>query len=103
MSAPKGHPLSTDHDSPDAYPYFLWDDPMTNAELRERLRTASHEERTRLLGKILREARDDEVWRYVTPQEFVDRWDELARHLGRSRSFWEYLLGSWKRMGLVRG
>ncbi len=51
-----------------AFPYFLWDDPMTNRELRERLDTASTVERMRLLGKILREARDTEVWRFTTPQ-----------------------------------
>lgn len=37
----RGVPLSTDLDDAKAYPYFLWDDPMTNRELRARLRTAS--------------------------------------------------------------
>lgn len=95
--------LSTDLDTPHAYPYFLWDDPMTNAELRERLATASPPERTRLLGKILREARDTEVWRYITPEEFARRWDELAPHLGRRRPFWEWLFGEWRRQGLIDG
>jgi hypothetical protein len=86
-----GVPLSADFDDPDAFPYFLWDDPMTNRELRERLRTASPPERTRLLAKILRQARDSEVWRFTTPQEVVSAWPDLARHLGRRRPFWEFL------------
>lgn len=98
-----GHPLSTDLDDPDAYPYFLWDDPMTNAELQQRLATASAPERTRLLGKILREANDQECWRYITPQQFADRWSELVPHLGRSRPFWRWLLDEWTRQGLIRG
>ncbi|MCC6406270.1 MAG: hypothetical protein IT453_03820 [Planctomycetes bacterium] len=94
--------LSSDLDDPNAYPYFLWDDPMTNSELRERLATASPPEHTRLLGKILREARDTEVWRYITPEEFARRWDELAPHLGRRRPFWEWLFTSWVSQGLLQ-
>ncbi len=93
--------LSTDLDDPNAYPYFLWDAPMTNAELRNRLSTASPSERTRLLGKILREARDTEVWRFITPEEFASRWDELAPHLGRRRAFWTWLFAQWRRQGLL--
>ena len=93
--------LSTDLDSPDAIPYFLWDEPMTVAQFRERLQSASVEERSRLLGKLLREARDTDVWRFVTPEEVWTRWAELSRHLGRRRSFWEFLLGAWEREGLL--
>ncbi|MFQ5653365.1 MAG: hypothetical protein ACE5GW_01370 [Planctomycetota bacterium] len=46
--------LSTNLDDPDATPYFLWDEPMSVAELRRRLETASRPERLRLLGKIRR-------------------------------------------------
>ena len=69
-------PLSTDLDDPSAVPYFLWDEPMTVAELRARLGTASPPERTRLLGKILREARDTDVWRFTSPAEVSRLWPE---------------------------
>ncbi len=59
--------LTTDLDDPAAVPCFLWDEPMTVAELKTRLAAASPPERARLLGKILREARDVEVWRFTTP------------------------------------
>jgi hypothetical protein len=94
-------PLSTDLDDPAVVPYFLWDEPMTGAELRARLATASEPERDRLLGKILREARDTDVWRFVTPEELAARWPRLARHLGRRRAFWEFLLGRWRQAGLL--
>ncbi len=95
--------LTTQLDDPEAIPYFLWDDPMTMRELRARLDSASPPERARLLGKILREARDPDVWRFTTPEEVAARWSELAPHLGRRRAFWEYLLGAWRRHGLLRG
>lgn len=99
---PEGVPLSSDLDDPEAFPYFLWDDPMTNRELRERLRTASPPERTRLLAKILREARDTDVWRYTTPAAVAEAWVALSLHLGRRRAFWEFLLNAWARQGRIR-
>ena len=91
--------LSSDLSDPQAVPYFLWDEPMTVAELRERLRTASPPERTRLLGKILREARDTEVWMFTTPAEVAKSWSAISRNLGRRRAFWEFLLRSWSQQG----
>ncbi len=93
--------LSTNLRDPNAVPYFLWDEPMTIASLHERLRMASSPEADRLLGKILREARDSEVWLFTTPAEVAARWDELVPHLGRRRAFWEFLLGRWREEGLL--
>jgi hypothetical protein len=100
-STPQGVPLSSDLDDPEAFPYFLWDDPMTNRELRQRLRTASPPERTRLLAKILREARDTDVWKYTTPETVAQAWSALSLYLGRRRAFWEFLLSSWARHGRI--
>ncbi len=41
--------LSTDLGNPEAIPYFLWDEPMTVRELRNRLATASHPEQILLV------------------------------------------------------
>lgn len=94
-------PLSSNLENPGSVPYFLWDEPMTVAELRRRLESGSQAERTRLLAKVLREARDTEVWRFTTPEELGRRWGELAPRLGRRRAFWEFLLGEWRRHGLL--
>jgi hypothetical protein len=93
--------LSSDLEDPSAVPYFLWDEPMTVAELRVRLRTASPPERNRLLGKILREARDTDVWRFTSPAEVTHLWPELSLHLGRRRPFWEFLLRQWRELDLL--
>lgn len=94
-------PLSTDLGDPESVPYFLWDEPMTVAELHRRLGSGSRAERTRLLAKILREAKDTEVWGFTTPDELRRRWHELGPRLGRRRAFWEFLLKEWERDGLL--
>jgi hypothetical protein len=101
METGKGVLLSTDLDSPDSIPYFLWDEPMTVAQFRECLRSASTPERKRLLAKLLREARDTDVWQFTSPAEVWQKWDILAPQLGRRRGFWEFLLSHWRKEGLV--
>jgi hypothetical protein len=93
--------LSTDLLSPEAVPYFLWDEPMTVAKLRQRLTIGSEAERIRLLAKILREARDTEAWIFTTPEEVARLWPQLAMRMGRRRPFWEFLLARWRALGLL--
>lgn len=93
--------LSTNLEENSAIPYFLWDEPMTIGELNKRLVSSSKEERIRLLGKILREARDTDVWKFTTPQDVWRDWKKLSPHLGRRREFWKFLLESWKKEGLL--
>lgn len=81
--------------------YFTWDEPMTAAELRHRLAHGSQPERIRLLAKVLREARDTDVWAFTTLAEVSTRFAELAPRLGRRRPFWEFLLGRWRDAGLL--
>jgi len=95
-----GVALTADLSRDDAIPYFLWDEPMTLRDLRERLER-SEEDRIRLLGKILREARDPDVWMFVTPMELDSRWKQLERYLGRRRDFWRFLLDQWREQGLL--
>lgn len=97
----RDYPLTSDLSDERNYPYFLWDQPMTVAELRHKLRTLSDPERLRLLGKVLREARDTDVWRFTTPGEVWADFDHLRPHLGRRRGFWEYMMRLWRDAGLL--
>lgn len=94
-------PFSSDLDDPATIPYFTWDHPMTVAEIRTGLAEASEPERDRLLGQILREAKDTDAWKFTTPQEVARRWPQIERHLGKRRSFWQLLLGQWREQGLL--
>jgi hypothetical protein len=96
-----GGALSSDLDDLEAIPYFLWDEPMTVAEFRRRLNTGSIPEQNRLLAKLLREARDTDVWKFTSPTEVWRRWHAVAAQTGRRRAFWEFLLGRWQSEGLI--
>lgn len=84
--------MTVDLDRSEARPYFLWDEDLSIAELKERLR---------LLAKLLREARDIDVWHFVTPQDVAEVLPELAPRLGRRRRFWEFLIHGWQQDGLL--
>lgn len=99
--AAAGVALTTDLSRDESIPYFLlWDEPMTVRDLRERLRR-SEEDRIRLLGKILREAREKDVWLFTTVEQVDRRWEQIERHLGRRRDFWSFLFGQWRQQGLL--
>lgn len=93
--------MTTDMSRGDYRPYFLWDEDVSIDELRTVLREGSHGERMRLMGKMLREARDIDVWHFVTPEEVERALPELGRRLGRRRAFWEFLIRGWREDGLL--
>ncbi|MGH7264743.1 MAG: hypothetical protein ACREMB_07785 [Candidatus Rokuibacteriota bacterium] len=94
-------PLSSDLTDDRSRPYFLWDEERTTGEFRQALAAASPAERYRLIGKLMREARDSDVWRFVAPAEVWAHFDEVRPYLGRRLAFWEYLLEGWRRDGFL--
>ncbi len=84
-------------------PYFLWDVDVTSEELRQRLRLDDPDIRAQWQGRVMREARFEEVWDYLTLEEVLRDWPHITRHLGKSRAFWEFLLDGWKRQNLLPG
>lgn len=82
-------------------PWFLWDLDVTDAELRERLRQPDADARAQWQGRVMREARFDEVWMYLTLDVVLRDWEAIRRHLGRKRAFWEFLLKGWREDGLI--
>ncbi len=94
-------PLTLNLDDPEGRPYFLWDETTTNRALRRALVEAAPSEKARLLGKLMREARDTDVWRFTTVAEVRSLFPAIKRYLGRRRAFWQYLLGAWERHGLA--
>ena len=94
--------LTTDVDDPAAFPYFTWDRPTTNAEIRAILATGSEPDRMLWMARILREARVPDVWHYLTLRDDVlPNWDRLRPQLGRRLALWDYLISGWQADGLV--
>jgi hypothetical protein len=94
-------PMTTDLTRGDRRPYFLWDEDVSIDELRAILKDASSPDRTRLLGKMLREARDIDVWHFVTPAEVARALPALGSRLGRRGGFWEFLINGWREDGIL--
>jgi hypothetical protein len=92
---------SRELDRPESQPYFVWDEPIRVAELRARLRQGDGEERLRWAARILRDARFDDVWRFLTVEDVVRLWPALAPRLGRRRAFWTWMLDRWRAHGLI--
>ena len=93
--------MSARFSDPDARPYFLWDEPTTTGAFREALARAFEPEKARLLGKLLREARDTDVWEFTTVREVRALFPQIERYLGRRRPFWRYLLDAWAAHGIA--
>jgi hypothetical protein len=73
---------------PQGRPYFLWDTDMSMAMFRERLSNPDVEVRAYLVGKLMRQAKPDDVFTFVSFSEIADLWPQLERYLGKSRPFW---------------
>ena len=77
-------------------PYFLWDVDLTLDAFRSNLRTRGRAERAYLVGKLMRQAKPDDVFEFVTLAEVRDLWPDLVGYLGRTREFWTWLLAEWE-------
>jgi hypothetical protein len=82
-------------------PYFLWDVDVTEDELRRRLQVPDLDARAQWQACVMREARFEDVWRYVTLDAVLSNWVHIVRHLGRRRRFWEFLIEGWREDGLL--
>lgn len=60
-------------------PYFLWDLNMT--------------------GKLMRQAKPDDVFTFVKLATIRELWPLLERYLGDKRPFWTWLLERWSDAG----
>ena len=87
---------------PDAVPYFNWDAPVTNGEVRRALAGDSEADKVFWIARIMREAQYADVWKYVSlRRDVLPRWETLRSQMGRRRAFWEFLLERWRRDGLI--
>jgi hypothetical protein len=94
-------PLGSDLLAVETRPYFLWDEDVSVGELREALASGNEPERLRLAGKLLREARDTDVWQFLTPADVAALLPKLGRRLGRRAAFWNFLIQGWRADGLI--
>jgi len=83
-------------------PYFLWDVDMTLDQFERSLRDDDAVTRAYLVGKLMRQAKPDDVLQFVSPQELIDLWPTVERYLGKTRDFWAWLIEKWEAGGYLR-
>jgi hypothetical protein len=81
------------------HPYFCWDRTWSMDDIKSRLTACAPEDWPMLAAWIMREARFEDVWVFLKPDEIASRFGELKSFLGRKREFWEYILGAWHELG----
>jgi hypothetical protein len=78
---------------PEHRPYFLWWLDCSVGQLHQHLEGEDLGLKVYYLGALLREANTRDVWLFTTPDQVRSLWPQVARHLGRSRERWQWLLG----------
>jgi len=86
---------------PQGRPYFLWDMDLTLVAFQHRLTDADPDVRAYFIAKLMRQAKPDDVFTFVSPRTIRDLWPQIERHLGHARQFWIWLFASWERLGHV--
>lgn len=82
---------------PRGRPYFLWDVDLTLADFEARL--ADPRERPYWLATLLRQAKPDDVYRFVSLAELASEWPSVAAGVGNKRAFWEWRVRRWLERG----
>ncbi|HSK78284.1 MAG TPA: hypothetical protein VLQ45_17665 [Thermoanaerobaculia bacterium] len=83
------------------HPYFLWDSEMTLEEFQEGLKSPDPDVRAYLVGKLMRQAKPDDVFTFVSARQIRELWPRLERYLGKTREFWTWLFEAWEAQGHV--
>lgn len=83
---------------PQGRPYFAWDADLSLETFKSRLADPEREIRAYFTAKLLRQAKPDDVFTFVSRDAIRERWVAVERQLGRSRRFWEWLLAEWDRI-----
>lgn len=76
-------------------PYFLWDTELTLEQFVALLRDGDRATRAYMVAKLMRQAKPDDVFEFVTLEQIRELWPEVQHDLGRTREFWGWILRQW--------
>lgn len=77
-------------------PYFLWDCDLTLDEFTQGMNHPDPTYCAYLLGKLMRQAKPEDVFRFASLDTIRSSWSLVERHLGKSLDFWRWLLEAWE-------
>ncbi len=78
---------------------FAWDRAETAATLHAKLAAAPSPDWLRTAAWLLREARVDQVWQFLTLRQIAENFSQLSPLLGHRQGLWEYLLRAGRELG----
>lgn len=78
---------------------FAWDRPESAESLRAKLAAPPSPEWLRTAAWVMREARIDQVWQFLSLSQIADLFPQLRPLLGRRQSLWDYLLRAAHELG----
>lgn len=78
-------------------PYFIWDEDITLDEFEHRL--ADPEVSDHWLATLLRQAKPDDVYRFIDIAEIARRWQSVRAGTGRMQGFWDWRTERWRTHG----
>lgn len=81
-------------------PYFAWDRKKTVEDINADIGIDSYS-RNRTIAWIMREAKFDDVWQFISPKDLWQSFDEILPYLGRKKLFWQYMLRTWNELGKI--
>lgn len=76
---------------------------MTLATFRDELASPDPKVRAYLTGKLMRQAKPDDVFSFVSVDDTLELWPQIEGYLGKSRDFWQWMLDGWRRRRVVAG
>jgi hypothetical protein len=82
-------------------PYFLWDCDLDVDQFQQRLKHPDPAVRAYFVGKLMRQAKPDDVFEFVSARAIRELWPDLERYLGEKRPFWSWLFETWESQGRV--
>lgn len=78
---------------------FAWDRPESAESLRAKLAVPSSSEWLRTAAWLMREARVEQVWQFLSLRQVANHFPRIAPMLGRRRPVWEHLLRAAHELG----
>lgn len=80
---------------------FAWDRIESEASLRKKLADTSSSDWPKTASWLMREARVEQVWGFLSLRQIVDHFPRIKPFLGRRRSLWEYLIRTAHELGRI--
>lgn len=80
---------------------FAWVHPESAETLRIRLATEDPSTWLQTVAWLMREARVDQVWEFLTLKQVAEAFPKVSPLLGRRRPVWEHLLRAAHELGRI--